>query len=142
MPVQQMTERFEVVEYERKWIEALNRGDLSVAELVFAPGCVVHITGAPAADIDLPSVKQMLAGFFVAFPDLHFTIEDQIVAGEKVAMRWTATGTHSGPLGAAPPTGKRVQITGLILDRVVDGRVVERWEQWDQPAMLQQLGFV
>jgi predicted ester cyclase len=44
-------------------------------------------------------------------------------------------------LGAAPATGKRVRVEGLIFDRVVGGRVAERWEQWDQPAMLHQLGF-
>jgi steroid delta-isomerase-like uncharacterized protein len=141
MPVQQMTELFEVAEYERKWVEGLNRGDTSSADLAFAPDCVIHITGAPASDIDLDIFKQMVAGLLIAFPDLHFTIEDQIISGEKVAMRWFATGTHTGPLGAAPPTGKPVRIGGLIFDRVVDGRVAERWEQWDQPAMLQQLGF-
>ncbi len=141
MPAQQMAELFELVEYERKWVESLNRGDVSGADLAFAHDCVIHITGAPAEDIDLAGFKQMLAGFIIAFPDLHFTIEDQIIAGDKVAMRWVAMGTHTGPLGAAPPTGKRARIGGLLFDRVVDGRVVERWEQWDQPAMLRQLGF-
>ena len=141
MPAQQMAELFELVEYERKWLDGLNRGDVTAADLAFAPNCVIHITAAPAEDIDLSGFKQMLGGFFIAFPDLHFTIEDQIIAGDKVAMRWVAVGTHTGPLGAAPPTGKRVRIGGLLFDRVVDGRVVERWEQWDQPAMLRQLGF-
>ena len=52
-----------------------------------------------------------------------------------------ATGTHTGPLGAAPPTGKSVALDGLIVDRVADGKVQERWEQWDQSLMLQQLGL-
>jgi predicted ester cyclase len=82
-----------------------------------------------------------MAGLLRAFPDLHLTIEDQLVEGDRVAFRWSATGTHTGPLGAAPPTGKSVALDGLILDRLADGKVVERWEQWDQSLMLQQLGF-
>ena len=141
MPVQQTQQPLEVVEYQRTWVEALNRGDVSGADATFAPDCVIHITGSPAPDLDLAGFKEMLAGFFRAFPDVRFTMEDQIVAGDKVAIRWTAEGTHTGPLGAAPPTGKRVRIDGLLFDRVVAGRVAERWEQWDQPAMLRQLGF-
>ena len=68
-------------------------------------------------------------------------MEDQVVQGDQVAFRWHATGTHTGPLGAAPPTGKPVVLDGLILDRVAGGKVRERWERWDQSPMLQQLGF-
>lgn len=85
--------------------------------------------------------KEMVSGLLLAFPDLHFTIEDQIVAGDKVATRWTAAGTNSGALRPVPATGRQVRISGLIMDRVVDGKAVERWEQWDQMAMLQQLGL-
>jgi predicted ester cyclase len=77
-----------------------------------------------------------------AFPDFKVTVEDQITSGDKVATRWTAVGTHTGPLGESPPTGKTARFDGLILDRVVEDRVVERWEQWDQMGMLQQLGIV
>ena len=52
-----------------------------------------------------------------------------------------ATGRHTGPLGAAPPTGKSVALDALLVDRLADGRVQERWQQWDQSRMLQQLGF-
>jgi predicted ester cyclase len=85
--------------------------------------------------------KEFVSGMLLAFPDLHFTIEDQLVQGDRAAFRWHATGTHTGPLGAAPPTGKSVALDGLILDRLVGGKVQERWEQWDQSIMLQQLGF-
>jgi steroid delta-isomerase-like uncharacterized protein len=123
------------------WIEGLNRGDVSAADRVFASDCVIHINGSPEANLSLGGFKEMLRGLLGAFSDLRFTIEDQIVAGDKVATRWTAEGTNSGPFGPVPATGRRVRISGLILDRVVDGKVVERWEQWDQMGMLQQLGL-
>ena len=126
---------------QRAWIEGLNRGDVSAADRVFAPDCVIHINGSPDPNLPVSGFKEMMRGLLGAFSDLSLTIEDQIVAGDKVATRWTAEGTHSGPLGPVPATGRRVRVSGLILDRVVDGKIVERWEQWDQMAMLQQLGL-
>ena len=130
-----------VVEYQRAWIEGLNHGDVSAAEVAFAPDCVVHITGVAQPLRGLGPWKELMTGLLRAFPDLHLTIEDQLVQGDRVAFRWRASGTHTGPLGAAPPTGKSVALDGLIVDRVANGRVQERWEQWDQSLMLQQLGF-
>jgi steroid delta-isomerase-like uncharacterized protein len=135
MPVESL------VSHERIWIEGLNRGDVSVADAAFAPDCVVHITGIADPLRGVAAFKELVGGLLAAFPDLHFTVEDQLVQGDRVAFRWRVTGTHSGPLGAAPPTGKPVAIEGLIIDRVVDGKVQERWEQWDQSLMLQQLGL-
>jgi predicted ester cyclase len=83
----------------------------------------------------------MIAGLLAAFPDIRLTIEDQIVAGDKVATRWVAEGTNSAPFGNVPATGRRVRVDGLVLDHVADGIVVERWEQWDQASMMQQLGL-
>src|SRR5688572_16737715 len=135
MPVESL------MEHERIWVEGLNRGDVSVADAAFAPDCVVHITGVAAPFRGVGPWKEFVAGILNAFPDIHFTIEDQLVQGDGVAFRWRATGTHKGPLGAVPPTGKTVAVDGLILDRIVGGKVQERFEQWDQSIMLQQLGL-
>ena len=130
-----------LMEYQRIWVDGLNRGDVSAADAVFAQDCVVHITGVPAPLSSVGHWKEFVAVMLNAFPDLHFTMEEQLIQGDMVAFRWHATGTHNGPLGAAPPTGKTIAVDGLIVDRVVDGKVQERWEQFDQAVMLQQLGF-
>jgi len=104
--------------YEQTWIDGLNRGDVSVAENVFAADCVIHINGSPDPNLDVAGFKQMIAGLLAAFPDLRLSIEDQIVAGDKVATRWVAEGTNSAPLGNVPATGRRVRVGGLVLDRV------------------------
>jgi steroid delta-isomerase-like uncharacterized protein len=130
-----------VIEHQRIWIESLNRGDVSVAEDVFTSDCVVHMTGVAEPVRGIGPWKDLVGGLLRAFPDMHFTVEDQLIQGDRVAFRWRATGTHTGPLGAAPPTGKTVVLDGLIMDRMTDSKVRERWEQWDQPLMLQQLGF-
>ncbi len=135
-----MSEQF--TKYEQTWIDGVNRGDLSVADSVFAPHCVIHMAGSPTPDLSLSEFTQMLAGLLAAFPDIRLTIEDQVITADKVATRWTAEGTHTGPLGATKPTGRRVRLEGLVLDHVSGDRVVERWEQWDQAGMLQQLGLL
>jgi predicted ester cyclase len=131
----------QITDYERTWVDGLNRGDVSIADRVFAPDCVIHINGSPDPNLSVDGFKQMISGLLAAFPDLHLTIDDQIGAGDKVATRWSAEGTNSGPFGTVPPTGRRVRVNGLILDRVAGGKVVERWEQWDQMGMMQQLGL-
>ena len=130
-----------LMEYQRIWIEGLNRGDVSVGDSAFVSDCVVHITGVAEPIRGVGPWKEFVAGFLQAFPDLHFTMEDQLVQGDLVAFRWQATGTHTGPLGPAPATGRQIAISGLIVDQVVGGKVRERWEQFDQSLMLQQLGF-
>jgi predicted ester cyclase len=132
----------QVTAYQQTWFDGLNRGDVSAADRAFTPDCIIHITGSPERNLGLSGFKQMVVGLLAAFPDLRFTTEDQVVAGDRVTTRWTAEGTHTGPLGEVEPTGKRIKIDGLILDRVVGDRVTERWEQWDQAGMMQQLGLL
>jgi steroid delta-isomerase-like uncharacterized protein len=129
------------LEYQRTWIDGLNRGDVSVADKAFHPDCIVHITGVSEPLRGVEPWKKFVSGFLAAFPDLRFTMEDQLVDGSLVAFRWRASGTHTASLGPVPATGKRITIEGLIIDRVADGKVKERWEQFDQSLMLQQLAL-
>lgn len=85
------------------------------------------------------ALKAALAGYAAAFPDLQYTIEDLMSEGDLVISRWTARGTHKGPLMNIPPTGKAVTITGISIDRVAHGKVVEGWTEFGMFEMLQQL---
>src|SRR5687767_388995 len=89
----------EITQYEQKWVDGLNRGDVSAADEAFQPDCVIHINGGPQRDLSLDSFKQMATGLLAAFPDLRFTIEDQFTSSNKVATRWRAEGTNTGPFG-------------------------------------------
>ena len=130
----------EVVEYERIWVEGLNSGDVSAADRAFTPECTIHMTGVPQPVEGIGAWKELVQGLLTAFPDLHFTIEDQIEDGDRVALRWRATGTQRGPFGPVPATNRPIEIDGIIFDLLENGKVRERWEQWDQAVMLQQLG--
>ena len=130
------------VEYDTDWVDALNRGDVSAADHMFASDCIIHITGLPEPIVGLEAWKAVITGFLTAFPDMHFTIDERVLSDGVAASRWHARGTHAGPFGPIPATGRPVAINGIILDHVVDGKVKERWEQFDQPVLLQQLGVV
>jgi steroid delta-isomerase-like uncharacterized protein len=80
--------------------------------------------------------------YLAAFPDTRMVIEDQVVKGDEVVTRWTATGTHKGELMGMPPSGKHVRVAGITIDRLEGGKIVEYWSSFDQLGMLRQLGAI
>lgn len=119
----------------------LNNGDLSFVDDVFSDNYVAHVR-----ELDLPRGS---AGFCAAvnfwrsaFPDFHTTIEHMICEGEYVASRFRTTGTHNRSLGGIPPTGKRFDISGVDMHRVIDGKVVESWISDDMPRILMEIGVL
>jgi predicted ester cyclase len=78
----------------------------------------------------------------VAFPDLHYSVEDQIAEGGKVVTRYTASGTHQGELMRMAPTGNRAEITGISITRIEEGKIEEIWENYDTLGMMRQLGVI
>ncbi len=120
--------------------EVWNQGNLAVIDELIAPNYVDH---DPTGPIQGPEgMKQFVSMYLTAYPDTHFTIEDQIAEGDRVVTRWTARGTHKGPLMGIPPTGKQVTVAGISIDRVVNGKLVEDWTSYDALGMMQQLGVV
>ncbi len=75
-----------------------------------------------------------------AFPDLRLTIEDQIAEGDKVITRVTFRGTHRGEFRGIAPTGKQVEYSGIAIDRIANGKIVEMWHLSDGLGLLQQIG--
>lgn len=73
------------------------------------------------------------------FPDLRFTVDDLIAEGDKVTMRWTWRGTHTGRFRAFEPTGRSVTATGIVIYRFRDGKIVEGWLETDRLGVIEQL---
>jgi len=120
--------------------EAYSRGDLGVVDEVAASNLVIH---ASSQDIrGREGAKQFVMMFRTAFPDLRFTIEDQIAEGDMVVTRWTARGTHRGDFQGVPATGREIRLTGTDIDRMADGKVVECWAHVDELGLMQQLGVI
>lgn len=122
--------------------EAFNRGNLGVVDELVAPGFVNHDAALPEPTIGIEGAKASIMGYRDAFPDLRLTIEQQVAEGELVTTRWSARGTHQGDLMGMSATGKQATVTGITIDRIVDGRFVESWTNWDTLGLMQQLGVV
>src|SRR5215210_6597213 len=117
-------------------------GNLDAAEEIYAPDYVGHEpTFGDSHGVE--DAKQFAADFRQAFPDIQSTIEDMVAEGDKVVTRFRARGTHQGETeDLGPPTGKRVEITGISMSTVVEGKLVEDWTNFDAMGMMQQLGMV
>jgi steroid delta-isomerase-like uncharacterized protein len=96
---------------------------------------------------DLPGVEIRKPADFVklydrihgAFPNQKLTVEDAFGSGDKVVARWSSVMTHTGDHLGVPASHKTVHITGITITRIVNGKIVEGWDNWDQLAMMQQI---
>jgi predicted ester cyclase len=122
----------------RRWFDAFNRGDLNAGAQCLAAGCVLHAPGA-----DVPGIegwKQFAGMYRRAFPDCELHIEDILVDGDQVIVRFTARGTHQGDLAGVAPTGRQVAMPCIMISKVVNQKIVESWEVFDQLGLFQTLG--
>ncbi|HSM04293.1 MAG TPA: ester cyclase [Longimicrobiales bacterium] len=123
--------------------EGVNRADLALLRETLSPDYARH-SQATTATPEIRGRDQMM-GFlhatFEAFPDWHESIELMLAEGDLVAYITTGTGTHTGAFGDVPATGKRVEITNYIVQRIADGQIAETWIGWDNLAFLQQIGL-
>jgi steroid delta-isomerase-like uncharacterized protein len=128
----------------RREVEELynHTGNLDVVEELFSPEYVSHEpTSGETRGIE--GARQFAATFREAFPDLECTVEDMVAEGDEVVMRFRGSGTHEGETEAfGPPTGKRMEITGITIKRLAGGRIDEAWTNFDALGMMRQLGVI
>jgi steroid delta-isomerase-like uncharacterized protein len=122
-------------------LQIWNEGDLALVDEMYTPECVRHDCGLPHAVLGVDALKNHFAFYRSAFPDLSMTIQETIVKGDKIVWHWTLTGTNTGPMGEAPPTGKAVQLSGVSFARIDNGKISELWDYYNQAMLLYQLGF-
>ena len=120
--------------------EIVSNGNFSVLDELVHPNYVFRSPGQEVHGLE--GLRGVIDGFRTAFPDLKMTVDDLVVAGEKAVVSFTLTGTHEGDLMGIAATGKAIEVSGMVLSRLEDGRIVEEWEVLDQLTMLQQLGVV
>jgi len=118
------------------------QGNLDVADELFAPDYVGH-DPASLEDIRGPEgVKEFGSMYRNAFPDVQLSVQEQVAEGDMVATRWIASGTHQGDLMGIAPTGNRVTVAGTSVERIVDGKIEETWDNYDALGMMQQIGAI
>ena len=115
----------EIREVGRRFVEeVINKQNLAAADELVAEN-FVELDPLPGQAQGREGLKQILAMFFAAFPDLHWTVEEDAAEGEKLWSRFTWRGTHRGDFLGIPATGNQVEVNGVVIDRIVEGKMVD-----------------
>ena len=121
----------------RRCVKLWNERDAEAAGELYAEDYVYH--GPTGEFTGRDAIKDLWATFLTGFPDMHSTIDRLVAEGDRVVMRWTIRGTHTGEFNGIPPTGKSVTVPILEELRIADGALAEAWDSFDQLGLLQQI---
>jgi steroid delta-isomerase-like uncharacterized protein len=126
----------------RRVTASLNAADWDALDELLAKDFRRHSQATSGAQVSSrEEFKKLQKSFLASMPDQHVAIEMLIAEGDLVAAYATYTGTQSGPMGQFPATGKSVESKFLSIFRIEDDRIAELWVEWDNLAMLAQLGL-
>jgi len=131
-----LSERKDVVRRanEREWLA----GEFD--ETLYADGYVMH---DPMGDHEWPAVREMVEAVRAGTPDLEFRFDDVLGEGDQVVVRYTLSGTNTGPsFLTAEPTGEHWEGSGISIYRFEDGKIAEQWDTFDYLGVMQQLGLL
>ncbi|RLT35234.1 MAG: ester cyclase [Chloroflexi bacterium] len=128
------------VERTMQAMDAWNRQDLDEYCTIYHPDAVLH--GFAPVPLDVAAVLEGYRAFFAGFPDIRFDLLDSVSDGETVAMRVRLQGTHTGTFQGIPATGRPIGVEAITIMRVREGKIIERWNQFDQMSLMQQLGVI
>lgn len=121
--------------------EVLNQGKLDQSGNYFWDDMVEQVP-LPGQGPGLAGLKDVLHGFRAAFPDMHWSVEEQIEQGDKVLTRFEWTGTHRGTFLGVPATNRSVKVWGMVLDRLQNGKIKNTRIIMDTLGLMIQLGVV
>ncbi|TVR61442.1 MAG: ester cyclase [Spirochaetaceae bacterium] len=119
--------------------EFYNTGDVSAIERIFSSTYCEHQTGGT---LTLEQFKKWAKGLFSGIPDLKVIIHDLHAEGDMVTKRWTVKGTHKGEFMGVPASGNAIEVQGISIYRVQDGKLAEGWEVMDSFTLMVQMGAV
>jgi steroid delta-isomerase-like uncharacterized protein len=122
--------------------EGYNKHNFKLLDEIFAKDSISHDPSQPNLGRGPDGARESMQLYTTAFPDSKIVIEREVAEGDYVVQHLRASGTHSGPLGPIPATGKKTNVTGVIISKLQGGKVVETWSLWDQLSLMQQLGVV
>ena len=119
-----------------------NEGNMALVDEIISPDYVEHTANRPEdVVVGIEAFKERVANLRAYFPDFNVNVEELIVKDDRIVWRWICSGTNTGTLTDIPPTGKKMQIEGVGILRVVDGKIVERVMYYNEAARLVQLGY-
>lgn len=116
-------------------------GNVDVADEIFAVQVELNDSGR-VMTVTPEDLKNRHRAQLAAMPDCQLTLEDLVAEEDRVAYRWTMSGTQTGSLRGIPPTGKYAVMTGMTIMQVADGKIVAGWHNYDMLGLMQQLGLI
>jgi steroid delta-isomerase-like uncharacterized protein len=121
--------------------EVLNQGQIEASGKFFHDDMVEQVP-LPGQGPGIDGLKTVLRGFRSAFPDMRWTVEEQIAEGDKVVTRFEWAGTHRGAFLGVPATGRPVKVWGMVIDRLQNGKIKDTRIIMDTLGMLMQMGVI
>lgn len=126
-----------VLEAAKKFYEVYNDKKLDLIDSIFTDDYVGHVN---AHDIvGAANAKGFIGGFLEGIPNAFYDVKESFVNDDKVTCRWVCTGTQTGNFYGMPPTNKDVNVNGITIFRIADGKIAELWNVWDQFTLVEQL---
>jgi len=123
-------------------IELWNTGNAEVAKQLYAEGAERYDPNQPGPARGAQQIARYVAEVRTGFPDFKLEVKQRVAEGDRLVTQWTCTGTHKGEFQGISASGKRVNITGVALARIENGKVAEERVYFDRLALLEQLGAV
>jgi steroid delta-isomerase-like uncharacterized protein len=126
----------------RRWFEEVwNQGRVETLYELMSPDGIARGQSEPDTEIRGPKeFEDFVRRIRGAFSGIRIKVEDVFGADDKVVVRWSGEMVHTGDDLGFPSTGRKIQVGGMSIARIMNGQVVEGWDNWDQLAMLKQLG--
>jgi steroid delta-isomerase-like uncharacterized protein len=119
--------------------ELWSRRNFSILDEVYSPEVLYH---GPSIELhNLDELKNLINDFSIAFHDTKMTVKDQIAKDDMVVTKFFYEGVHKRSFRNIPPTGKKIMIKGVAIDRLVNGKIVDEWDMFDELGMMKQLGL-
>jgi len=122
-------------------IEEINKGNSEYFNEFYSPDSLYYMVSNSPKPLSREEYQGFVKGFFKAFPDLNFSIEELYTVGDRVIARLILRGTHKGTWRGIPATGNKFEMSSTFIVRIENGKVVEEREDFDQLGFLQQLGW-
>ena len=126
--------------FRRYFEDVLNAGNLDLIDDLIALDYVSHYPTGYDFGGGPDDVKQIVTTVRTGFPNVHFTVEDVLAESDRVVGRWTFRGTHQGDFMGIPASGNDVSVMGIVIHRIVDGKIAEAWFVWDALGLMHQIG--
>lgn len=122
-----------------RWFSELDKGNLDIIDELLPPDYLDHNPPLPGLPEGREGVRQSAMRLLAAFPDAVHTIHDQMAEGDKIMTRLTTRATFTGEILGYQPTGTTIEVSGIAVHRIADGKLVEHWAHMDMAGFMQQM---